>query len=383
MLRLAAARSRSRASLLAPATAAADGVFSDPGLDDRLHRRRRTSIRSRASTPARSIRFTRFGGAGLGGGDPCIVSPTTRASTARRPASTSVLLNLGDGDDVAAVSPHVTLPVIFNGGAGNDGLFGGGGTTSSTAARATTTSSPATGAASRSTAAPATTPRSATTPTRAAPARRSRATPTATASAAPPTATTPTPGSARAPPTRPTTASTRTAPAPTRPTSTVDGDGSPRPQDCDDSDPRDPPGRARDRRQRVDENCDTRARRSRRSAASCATSGRRPAAHGQPHADGQGLPERHADRAALLGPRLPVRGGSSGASAAGRAVNLHCSFGDRALARGARVELRLTRAGGSAASCASGSARPARPASTSCACRPAGACGTAERYTRR
>ena len=41
--------------------------------------------------------------------------------------SLPVLLNLDAGDDVAAVSATVTLPVIFNGGAGNDGLFGGGG----------------------------------------------------------------------------------------------------------------------------------------------------------------------------------------------------------------------------------------------------------------
>ena len=39
-----------------------------------------------------------------------------------------MLLNLDAGDDVAAVSSNVTLPVIFDGGAGNDGLFGGGGT---------------------------------------------------------------------------------------------------------------------------------------------------------------------------------------------------------------------------------------------------------------
>ena len=37
------------------------------------------------------------------------------------------MLDLGDGDDVASVSPNVTVPVIFNGGGGNDGLFGGGG----------------------------------------------------------------------------------------------------------------------------------------------------------------------------------------------------------------------------------------------------------------
>ena len=37
------------------------------------------------------------------------------------------MLDLDAGDDVAAVSANVTLPVIFDGGAGNDGLFGGGG----------------------------------------------------------------------------------------------------------------------------------------------------------------------------------------------------------------------------------------------------------------
>ena len=38
------------------------------------------------------------------------------------------MLALGGGDDVAAVSANVTVPVRFDGGAGNDGLFGGGGT---------------------------------------------------------------------------------------------------------------------------------------------------------------------------------------------------------------------------------------------------------------
>ena len=36
-------------------------------------------------------------------------------------------LELSSGDDVAAVSASVTLPVVFDGGGGNDGLFGGGG----------------------------------------------------------------------------------------------------------------------------------------------------------------------------------------------------------------------------------------------------------------
>ena len=38
-----------------------------------------------------------------------------------------MVINLGSGDDVATVSANVALPVVFLGGAGNDGLFGGGG----------------------------------------------------------------------------------------------------------------------------------------------------------------------------------------------------------------------------------------------------------------
>ena len=38
-----------------------------------------------------------------------------------------MILDLDSGNDVAAVSASVTVPVIFVGGAGNDGLFGGGG----------------------------------------------------------------------------------------------------------------------------------------------------------------------------------------------------------------------------------------------------------------
>ena len=62
------------ALLLAPATAAADGIFSvqgstivydgDAGVDEIA-----------GFDTDTSIRFTRFGGANLGGGDPCILSP--------------------------------------------------------------------------------------------------------------------------------------------------------------------------------------------------------------------------------------------------------------------------------------------------------------------
>lgn len=39
-----------------------------------------------------------------------------------------IVLQLGNGDDVASVNPNVTVPVTFQGNGGNDGLFGGGGT---------------------------------------------------------------------------------------------------------------------------------------------------------------------------------------------------------------------------------------------------------------
>lgn len=74
-----------------------------------------------------TIRFTRFGGDDLGGGLPCLVSPDQQSVDCPKAGASLVLLDLGSGDDVAAVSANITLPVLFIGGAGNDGLFGGGG----------------------------------------------------------------------------------------------------------------------------------------------------------------------------------------------------------------------------------------------------------------
>jgi hypothetical protein len=114
------------ALLLLPATAMADGTFSfdgrtlvfsgDPGDDDIA-----------GFETADSIRFTRFGGANLGGGDPCILSPDQQSIDCPKADLDSVRLDLGAGNDVAAVSLSATIPVRFEGGAGNDGLFGGGG----------------------------------------------------------------------------------------------------------------------------------------------------------------------------------------------------------------------------------------------------------------
>lgn len=74
-----------------------------------------------------SIRFTRFGGADLDGQIPCQITPDGQSADCPKSAFNTVLLDLGDGDDVAAVSSSVTQTVVFDGGPGNDGLFGGGG----------------------------------------------------------------------------------------------------------------------------------------------------------------------------------------------------------------------------------------------------------------
>jgi hypothetical protein len=75
-----------------------------------------------------TIRFTRFGGAAIGPGNQCVyVGGDSNTVDCQAAGVTAVILNLGNEDDVAAVSPALTIPVFFNGGPGNDGLFGGGG----------------------------------------------------------------------------------------------------------------------------------------------------------------------------------------------------------------------------------------------------------------
>jgi hypothetical protein len=74
-----------------------------------------------------SIRFTRFGGVSLGGSLPCQITPDNQSVDCPKAGISTVLLNLEAGNDVASVASDVEVPVIFNGGSGNDGLFGGGG----------------------------------------------------------------------------------------------------------------------------------------------------------------------------------------------------------------------------------------------------------------
>ncbi len=73
------------------------------------------------------IRFTRFGGAAIGPGAGCDSSDDFQTIDCPEAGITAIVLVLGDGDDVAAVSASITLPVTFFGGPGDDGLFGGGG----------------------------------------------------------------------------------------------------------------------------------------------------------------------------------------------------------------------------------------------------------------
>jgi hypothetical protein len=74
------------------------------------------------------IRFTRFNAAALGADPPCdFVGDDRDAVDCQKGGISSLRLNLGDQDDIAVVAPSVTLSVFFDGGSGNDALFGGGG----------------------------------------------------------------------------------------------------------------------------------------------------------------------------------------------------------------------------------------------------------------
>jgi hypothetical protein len=73
------------------------------------------------------IRVTRFGVSTIGQDAGCTQSDEADPLSVDCPKEdvTSILLSLEDGDDVAAVNASVTLPVIFDGGTGNDALVGG------------------------------------------------------------------------------------------------------------------------------------------------------------------------------------------------------------------------------------------------------------------
>ena len=77
---------------------------------------------------ANAIRITRFGDEQLGEDQStCFFVGDQNTVDCTKSGLTLIVLNLGAGNDVAAVSPSVKIPVQFDGGTGNDGLFGGGG----------------------------------------------------------------------------------------------------------------------------------------------------------------------------------------------------------------------------------------------------------------
>jgi hypothetical protein len=74
-----------------------------------------------------SFRFTRFGGGEIGPGASCTYLGSSNTVDCLKSGVSLIVLNLGDGDDVASISPTLNVRVVFNGQEGNDGLFGGGG----------------------------------------------------------------------------------------------------------------------------------------------------------------------------------------------------------------------------------------------------------------
>jgi hypothetical protein len=116
--------------LLAPAIASA-GHFSIVGNTQILFEPDNANDIDQISgieTPT-SIRFTRFGGVSVGPGPGCRNAfGDTDTIDCPKTGITRIVLRLGGGDDIAVVSPAITIPVQFDGGPGRDGLFGGGGT---------------------------------------------------------------------------------------------------------------------------------------------------------------------------------------------------------------------------------------------------------------
>jgi hypothetical protein len=113
--------------LLLPGTARAVGTFTVQG--DRIVFTGNQNEEDKISgfDAGDFIRFTRFGGVQLDGGAGCVISSDGQTADCDKNGVVAVQLNLNGGDDVASISSDVKFPVFFNGGDGNDGLFGGGG----------------------------------------------------------------------------------------------------------------------------------------------------------------------------------------------------------------------------------------------------------------
>ena len=118
------------AGLIFPASASAGGTFTVDAVNNRILFDGSQGGQDKIAgfDNGATIRFTRFGGDDVDGGAGCVISSDGQSADCDKTGVTAVVLNLGGGDDVAAIAAAVELPVFFNGGNGNDGLFGGGGT---------------------------------------------------------------------------------------------------------------------------------------------------------------------------------------------------------------------------------------------------------------
>jgi hypothetical protein len=74
-----------------------------------------------------AYRFVRFGAGDQPGDGPGCVLIDQNTVDCRKDGVSEAHIMLGDNNDVASVSASVKIPVILDGGAGNDALFGGGG----------------------------------------------------------------------------------------------------------------------------------------------------------------------------------------------------------------------------------------------------------------
>ena len=291
------------------------------------------------------FRFTRFGGPPLGGDIPCIVSPDNQTVDCPKAGIGLVVLALGGGDDVAAVSANVTVPVRFDGGAGNDGLFGGGGTDTflggadndNVVSRDGKGETVDCGAGQDTAISDDADSRTSCEEIEGdadgdgvrRPADCDDANPAIR------------PGATDVPDDR----IDQDCSGADATNLDVDGDGSPRPQDCNDANPAVRPGAREIAGNAIDENCDTRADaflglggvlRNAWAAAGPRTVNRTLLARDLPR--GTRIELRCAGRG------CPFRRVVRRVTSARRPVNLHRHFGNRALARGARIEVRLTRA---------------------------------------